>query len=269
MSTYVVGDVHGCLDELQALLRHIDHRPDRDRLVLTGDLVNRGPDSLSVLRWAWANNVDMVLGNHDLHLLARVQGINPPLPGDRLDELLAAADLDILLDWLRSRPLLIDLGSHWVVHAGLHPEWTPEQTLYLASTAAERLRADPGFLAAVVAESRDDTTFAQLTGDDALAQAARILCMVRGCRAERHPVMMMPPPGAPESSVLVPWFRCGPPPARPVCFGHDAAFGARREGNAVCVDSGCGYGGPLSAFWLEGGRWFRSRPDTKRWRWTQ
>ena len=257
MSTYVIGDIHGCLSELRGLLSHIDYQPEKDQLVLTGDLVNRGPDSLAVLRWACANDIEMVLGNHDLHLLARVQGISPAFPGDQLDELLNADDLPELLDWLRARPFLIDLDTHWVLHAGLHPDWSSEQTDELATKAAERLRSDPGFLKAVLAEHRDQLAFSTLEGDEALAQAARIICMVRGCQSDGSPVMGLPK-GAVKASIQ-PWYLSGKPLERTICFGHDAMRGPYSENGAICVDSACGYGGPLSAYRIEDGGWFQSR----------
>ena len=256
MHTYVIGDIHGCLTELIALLAQLDYRPDEDRLLLAGDLVNRGPDSLAVLRWACKNDVEMVLGNHDLHLLARVVGINPAFPGDQLDELLCAEDLSNLLDWLRSRPLLIDLDSHWLVHAGLHPHWSSEQALELAAKASQRLRDDLGFLAMVLAEHRDQLAFSELTGDDSLAQAARIMCMVRGVLEDGSPVMGLSSDR--ERGAIHPWYQIGKRSFPTVCCGHDARHGPYSEAGVICVDSACGYGGPLSAYRIEDGNWFRS-----------
>ena len=123
MSTYAIGDIQGCFDAFLRLLDVIGFRTDCDRVWLAGDLVNRGPDSLAVLRWcqAHAGNVVAVLGNHDLHLLARAAGVSGAKRRDSLDELLHAPDRDELLDWLRHKPLLYREGPWTMVHAGLLP----------------------------------------------------------------------------------------------------------------------------------------------------
>src|SRR5690606_22479256 len=127
VALYAIGDVQGCFDELQALLERIDFRPDADRLWFVGDLVNRGPASLEVLRFveALGDNAVTVLGNHDLHLLAAAAGLRKPNPKDTFDDILAAPDRTRLLEWLQTRPLLHqDPDSGMVmVHAGLAPQW--------------------------------------------------------------------------------------------------------------------------------------------------
>jgi len=131
MAVYAVGDVQGCLDALRTLLERLAFDPARDRLWLTGDLVNRGPRSLETLRFvrALGGAAVCVLGNHDLHLLAVAAGVAPARPGDTLDAVLAAPDRDELLGWLRRRPLLHrDTALGWtLVHAGLPPQWDLEE----------------------------------------------------------------------------------------------------------------------------------------------
>lgn len=127
MATYLIGDVHGCYDELIALLQQVEFTPDTDTLWLTGDLVARGPGSLDVLRYvkSLGNSVRLVLGNHDLHLLAVFAGISRNKPKDRLTPLLEAPDADELLNWLRRQPLLqVDEKKKLVMaHAGITPQW--------------------------------------------------------------------------------------------------------------------------------------------------
>src|SRR5262249_368411 len=126
MATYAIGDIQGCMASLHRLLALIDFNRARDRLWLVGGLVNRGPRPLAGLRWAYrpAAGITRVLGNHDLHLLARAAGAAPEKKHDTLDEVLDARDVDRLIDWLRARPLFHVEGKHALVHAGLHPSWT-------------------------------------------------------------------------------------------------------------------------------------------------
>src|SRR5215475_14198346 len=126
VARYAIGDIQGCMASLERLLALIDFSPARDELWLVGDLVNRGPRSLDVLRWAYAMSarITCVLGNHDLHLLARAAGAAQSKERDTLDDVLAAPDCDRLIDWLRARPLCHYDDRFVLVHAGLHPQWT-------------------------------------------------------------------------------------------------------------------------------------------------
>src|SRR3989304_5042828 len=143
MATYAVGDVQGCFTTLERLLRRIEFDPGRDRLWLVGDLVNRGPSSLEVLRWAksMSKSVTAVLGNHDLHLIARAEGLREPRKRDTFDDVLEAPDRDALLEWLIGRPLFHREGDFILVHAGLLPEWSLEEAESLAWEAQEALRS--------------------------------------------------------------------------------------------------------------------------------
>ena len=146
MSTYLIGDVHGCYDELIALLKQVDFTPGQDTLWLTGDLVARGPGSLDVLRYvkSLGDSVRMVLGNHDLHLLAVYAGISRNKPKDRITPLLEAPDADELLNWLRRQPLLqIDEEKKLVMaHAGITPQWDLETAKTCARDAEAVLASD-------------------------------------------------------------------------------------------------------------------------------
>jgi bis(5'-nucleosyl)-tetraphosphatase (symmetrical) len=155
MSTYLIGDVHGCYDELIALLKQVDFTPGQDTLWLTGDLVARGPGSLEVLRFvkSLGDSVRMVLGNHDLHLLAVFAGISRNKPKDRLTPLLDASDADDLINWLRRQPLLqIDEEKKLVMaHAGITPQWDLETAKTCARDVEAVLASDsyPFFLDAM------------------------------------------------------------------------------------------------------------------------
>src|SRR3954454_17512594 len=146
MATYAIGDVHGSFATLQLLLRRIAFDPKADRLWFVGDLVNRGAGSLAMLRWAVDNDerIVAVLGNHDLHLLARAAGVAAAKKRDNLEAVLAAPDCDDLLAWLRSRPLVHREGETLLVHAGLFPEWTPAAAAGLARGGGGRRRGGQG-----------------------------------------------------------------------------------------------------------------------------
>src|SRR3712207_6615394 len=168
MATYAIGDVHGCFKTLEKLLRKI--RLDRhDRLWMVGDLVNRGPRSPAVLRWAveQGDRLVGVLGNHDLHLLARAAGVAAPKRRDSLEEVLAAPDRDDLLKWLRTRPLVHREGGFTLVHAGLFPEWTPGQAAELAREAEAALRDGhaPGLLASFERKAEERWDESLMDGD--------------------------------------------------------------------------------------------------------
>src|SRR4051812_30795918 len=144
MAIYAIGDVHGCFETLQRLLRKVDYDPGRDRLWFVGDLINRGPGSLAMLRWAaeQGDRIVVVLGNHDLHLLARAAGVSGAKRRDTLEEILEAPDRDDLIAWLRRRPLVHREGELLLVHAGLFPGWTPAAAESVAREVEERLRGE-------------------------------------------------------------------------------------------------------------------------------
>jgi bis(5'-nucleosyl)-tetraphosphatase (symmetrical) len=259
VATYAVGDIQGCFDTLQRLLRRICFRPEVDRLWLVGDLVNRGPRSLEVLRWARGLGAaaSVVLGNHDLHLLARAAGVAPARRRDTLDPVLAADDRETLLDWVRARPLLHREGDRVLVHAGLLPRWSVEDAEELARGAEGALRgADwAGFLRKVGTGAGGGPA----ARGESLASAAAVLTSVRVCRPDgsADEGYTGRPGDAPEG--LLPWFDV---PGRrsagnTVVFGHWAALGLRNEPEVVALDTGCVWGGALTAVRLEDRRVFQ------------
>ena len=146
MAEWIVGDIHGCLETLEDLLSKIGWEAGTDRLISVGDLVNRGPDSLAVLRFFSSTpGVEAVLGNHDLHLLARAAGIRKQRSEDRFEEVLSAPDSAELLAWLRSRPLIIRREDLLIIHAGLLPSWGVKEALRAArECSAELVQRGPG-----------------------------------------------------------------------------------------------------------------------------
>jgi bis(5'-nucleosyl)-tetraphosphatase (symmetrical) len=252
MATYAVGDVQGCHDELQALLARAAFDAGRDRLWLVGDLVNRGPASLEVLRYvrSLGERAVVVLGNHDLHLLCVAHGHARKRKDDTLDALLAAPDAATLLEWLRTRSMMHVEDGYALVHAGLLPQWTIEQALALAQEVERALRAPRyrEFLAhlygSTPASWSDD-----LVGWDRLRVIVNAMTRLRFCNAagamELHAKGAEAPPG------YQPWFelRRGAEPLL-VC-GHWSALGLRLTARLAALDTGCVWGGSLTALRLE------------------
>ena len=257
MATFAIGDLHGCKSALDRLLERLPFDPDRDRLWLVGDLVNRGPSSLATLRWARRTAAALgerfvaVLGNHDLHLLSAASGLRKPRPLDTLEEVLEAADGEELVDWLARRPLLHRQDGWTLVHAGFLPEWDGRQAAAAARRAEELLRGP----------RRGELLAARATSDPELAEARRgldALTRLRTLDARGRPADFSGPPDEAPSG-LVPWFRVphrGSAGEAIVC-GHWAALGLHREGGVTAIDTACVWGGALTALRLDDGEVFQ------------
>lgn len=255
MSTYVIGDIQGCFDAMLELLAVVGFDPGADQVWVTGDLVNRGEDSLAVLRWCMQHDhaVTAVLGNHDLHLLAVAEGFVPPHRKDTLEMILGAPDRDALLTWLRHRPLL-HRQDHWLmVHAGLPPDWRADEAARHARELEATLRGPHwrDFLARMYGnEPRRWSPL--LTGQERLRYTANVLTRVRylhpdGSLDYQHKLGLDHcPPG------LVPWFDHPARASRDVriLIGHWSALGLVVRPDLVALDTGCLWGGALSAFRL-------------------
>jgi bis(5'-nucleosyl)-tetraphosphatase (symmetrical) len=248
--------VQGCFAELRALLELCGFERDRDRLWFVGDLVNRGPASLDVLRFVrdLGERAVVVLGNHDLHLLALAEGHASARKDDTLQEVIAAPDRAELLDWLRRRPMMHVERGHALVHAGLLPQWD----LATAQSLAREVEAELGgsgharFLQTLYG-SRPDRWSDDLQGADRLRVIVNAMTRLRFCT--RDGVMEFETKGettrAPEG--YLPWFEVpGRKSAgRTVVCGHWSALGLRVAPDLLALDSGCVWGGKLSAIRLE------------------
>ncbi len=242
---------------LQRLLALIDFSPSRDHLWFVGDLVNRGPRSLDVLRWARGNDssITCVLGNHDLHLLARAAGVAGAKKRDTLDELLAATDVDRLIDWLRQRPLVHLEDQHLLVHAGLHPRWTADEARARGAEIEHELRG-PGwraFLGQLKASGTAPRWDARLGGGDRWRAILAYLIYVRLCRADGRPDHDFDGPPAQAPPGQVPWFAF-PQPAwatHTAVFGHWSALGLDLGPRHIGLDTGCVWGKSLTAVRLD------------------
>lgn len=258
MAVYAIGDVQGCLAPLRALLEHIAFDPARDRLWFAGDLVNRGPDSLGVLRLVrdLGPAALTVLGNHDLHLLAIAAGAVEPKPRDTLDAVLAAPDRDALLDWLRAQPLLHHDAqlNYTLVHAGLLPQWDLPLALSLVAEVEAVLQGPDhrAFFARMYGDQPDHWE-PSLRGVERLRVILNACTRLRYCDREGH--MDLRPKGAPGSQAphLMPWFTV---PGRRsadlrILFGHWSTLGCRQEAGITGLDSGCVWGQTLTAARLD------------------
>lgn len=258
MARYAIGDVQGCYDELRALTERIGFSADRDRLWFVGDLVNRGPKSLEVLRYvrALGDNAVVVLGNHDLHLLALAFGSNRKRKsGDTLDAVLEAKDRDALLEWLMSRPL-----AHFdakrgdlMVHAGLIPQWTADDALALSREVAEAIRADACKLFDEMYGNKPGCWSEKLRGTERLRFGINVLTRMRVCTAEGCVDMEMK--GKPQDArpPFRAWFEHEERHTKDarVIFGHWSAAGYINTGNVIGLDTGCVWGGSLTALDLD------------------
>lgn len=257
MATYVIGDIQGCLQSLTVLLDHVGYRDGPDRLWFTGDLVNRGPESLETLRFIKGLAAPViVLGNHDLHLMAVACGERRASKDDTLHAILSAPDRDELLDWLRKQPLLYydDRTKVALVHAGLPAQWDINEAKTHASELETALQG-PDFCRTLAGlyGPRPDIWDDNLAGAERLRFIANALTRVRYCDLQGRLDMSDKGPVGTQRAGLVPWFDV---PSRRslstrIIFGHWSSLGARHFANAICLDSGCLWGGSLTALRLE------------------
>jgi bis(5'-nucleosyl)-tetraphosphatase (symmetrical) len=255
VTRYAVGDVQGCYHDLRNLLARLKFSTDRDRLWLVGDLVNRGPESLEVLRFvrALGDNAVVVLGNHDLHLLAVARGARRKRKSDTLDEILEAPDRDALIEWLQDRPLAHREGGDLMVHAGLVPQWTADKAVSLAREVETVLRNDPDTLFGGMYGDEPDHWSEHLSGVERLRFTINVLTRVRVCTAAGQIDLKMkgkPPHG---SSPFKPWFELGTRLSADhrIVFGHWSALGLVLRERVVGLDTGCVWGGSLTALDLD------------------
>ncbi|WDZ96588.1 symmetrical bis(5'-nucleosyl)-tetraphosphatase [Herbaspirillum sp. WKF16] len=255
-TAYAIGDLQGCHLPFRRLLATLEAQQKQSALILAGDLINRGPQSLQTLRtvMAMGGRARAVLGNHDLHLLAVSQGIRPLHKDDTLHEILDAPDREELIDWLRRRPLAIREGNHLVVHAGVLPQWDPEQALALAGEVEAMLQSDGwvDFLTHMYG-NQPARWSDELSGHDRLRCIINAFTRIRYCSADgtmdfaTKDGAKEPPPG------LMPWFDV---PGRrtgdvTMVFGHWSTLGLVLRPDLIALDTGCVWGGKLSAVRLE------------------
>ena len=256
MALYLIGDVQGCNAALGKMLEKLEFSPSRDTLFLLGDLVNRGPDNLGVLRrlMALGSSAQCLLGNHDLHLLAIHLGVHRLKPGDTVNDILQAPDRTQLMYWLRHQSLALQEGSVLMVHAGVLPAWSASQTMQLAAEVQAVLQSDdweafmPQMYGNLPARWDD-----QLQGIERLRVIVNALTRLRFCTPDGE-MEFVHHRGVDETPAgYLPWFDV---PGRQtasstVAFGHWSALKAMHRHDVIELDTGCVWGGCLSALQLD------------------
>lgn len=252
MATYAIGDVQGCYDELRELLDRIGFEAREDRLWFVGDLVNRGPKSLEVLRFVRALNerAVVVLGNHDLHLVSEFEGFDRRRKDDTLEAVLAAPDASALIEWLRRRPMMHVEGRYAMVHAGLLPQWSIERALGLAREVEAAL-AGPGYreFLAHLYGSTPQAWREDLAGWDRLRVIVNAMTRMRFCTPGGK--MEFHAKGAVAPSGYLPWYALRPPENETILCGHWSSLGLKLAPRLAALDTGCVWGGRLTALRLE------------------
>jgi bis(5'-nucleosyl)-tetraphosphatase (symmetrical) len=253
---YLMGDVQGCCGPLQGMLDKLGFSPSRDHLYVLGDLVNRGPGSLKTLQilQALSSSATCLLGNHDLHLLAVAHGVRRPHRSDTLDDILQSPDREAWLDWLRQQRLAVHAHGWLMVHAGVLPQWDMDQTLSLAGEVEAMLRGPN--LAAFLPQMYGNHP---ARWDDSLQGADRWRCVVnamtrlRFCAADGEMEFATKDGGGESPAGFMPWFDV---PGRRtaasrVAFGHWSTLGLINRPDLLSLDTGCIWGGRLTAVRLE------------------
>jgi bis(5'-nucleosyl)-tetraphosphatase (symmetrical) len=258
MALYAIGDVQGCDEELGTLLAALKFSADRDSVWFVGDLVNRGPQSLKVLRRirAMGDAATVILGNHDLHLLAVAFGAAKLRGDDTLSDVLAASDKDALLEWLKDRPVLHEDAALKVcmVHAGLPPQWDLNQARQCAREFEKALRRDPAKLLDRLYGDLPDRWKEDLEGEERLRFIANCFTRLRYLDAQgRLALRAKGSPKKMQSKSLIPWFEA--PGARwrgsRIVFGHWSTLGFYRNADVIGIDTGCVWGSSLTALRLD------------------
>lgn len=256
MASYAIGDIQGCYHAFQALLERIGFDEKSDRLWLVGDLVNRGSGSLEVLRWCYAHqdSLTVVLGNHDLHALVVAEGIVAAHKGDTLDALLAAHDSDALLSWLRHQHLIYQEDNHLMVHAGLLPQWTAEQALGYGAEVESVLHGENylNFLKHMYGNLPDHWSD-DLVGLDRLRVITNAATRLRICSTAGQMEFKFKGDLQDIPAGYMPWFDVPKRATKdtPVIFGHWSALGLQQRENIYALDTGCLWGGKLTAMNIE------------------
>jgi bis(5'-nucleosyl)-tetraphosphatase (symmetrical) len=254
MATYIVGDIQGCFDELQQLLQLASFDPKQDELWITGDLVARGPKSLETLRYVkgLGDSAKVILGNHDLHLLAIWQGIHQAKENDKISDLLAAPDCDELLNWLRFQPLFLRHTEFdfVMVHAGISPQWSINQAEHLALEIEEPLQSKKfKKLLQKMYGNHPNSWSEALTKNERLRFIINAFTRMRYCfldgslefKNKRGPEQT-------DNTIMKPWFEIeGRDTSSPVLFGHWAALlGKVDQQDLYALDTGCVWGNSLT-----------------------
>lgn len=262
MANYIVGDIQGCFDELQRLLKQAEFDPSQDTLWFAGDLVARGPKSLETLRFAHqlGNAARVVLGNHDLHLLSVSLGNHAAKRRDQTQAILDASDAKQLLNWLRQQPLLIEHEEFVVCHAGISPLWDLATARQAAQEVEQILQSSNWRqLITEMYSDQPDIWDPSLQGIDRLRYIINAFTRMRFCSPDgRLDMQCKLPPNQVTDDSLLPWFELPQriPLEKTVIFGHWAALEGYTSETVIGLDTGCVWGGTLTMLRWEDKRFF-------------
>lgn len=258
MTSYVIGDIQGCYDALQRLLAKIRFSPDKDVLWFVGDLVNRGPDSLKVIQFVQSlkENAITVLGNHDLHMLAVLTDLEKPRPKDTLDEIFNSSHKSQIIDWIRQQALMhVDNDNKYVLtHAGCYPGWTVDEAQSYAKEVEKTLQSDNYIEFLTNMYGNQPAKWDNSLSDwDRLRFITNCFTRMRCVNAELELDLKFKGSPSKTPNGLVPWFELGVELRSPykILFGHWSTLGYVHNNNVFALDTGCLWGGQLTALALE------------------
>ena len=253
MSLYLIGDIQGCNASLGQLLEHIDFSPSKDTIFCLGDLINRGPDNVGVIRRLMhlGSSAQCILGNHDLHFLAVEQDIRSLKRGDTVQDLLHAPDRQELTHWIRHQAMALEVSNYLLVHAGVLPSWSAEHTMALAHEVEDALRGPRHSKFLQEMYGNEPSTWQEdLQGYERLRVIVNVLTRMRFCTPNGELDFMAKSglENAPQG--FLPWFDI---PNRAsadmqIGFGHWSTAGGIARNGVICVDTGCVWGRELSAY---------------------
>lgn len=240
LATYVIGDVQGCFDTLRALLTEIRFDPSVDRILFTGDLVNRGPKNVETLQFikGLGNAADTVLGNHELHLIGRHFGFSKEKKNDTLEDILQSPMRTELIEWIISRPFVLQVEDFLLVHAGVGHDWSLKKIHSIALTMSEMLQ--------------NPKERQVIFSGEKFPEEIRTMTTIRAVDKNGQRIKYSGPPELAPPGALA-WFIARNPElneGKTIVFGHWAALGARKMGPYISLDSGCVWGGKLTALRL-------------------
>ncbi len=259
MSTYAIGDIQGCFESLQKLLEHINFNKNTDQLWFAGDLVNRGPQSLEVLRFIKSldDSAKIVLGNHDLHFLAVAMGCQTSKKYDTFADVINAPDKVDLINWLLTKSLLhYDKNVDCImVHAGIYPGWNLLNAQQYALEAVKQLKARPVEFFNNMYGNTPNTWSENLSGWDRIRFITNTFTRMRYCEKKERPALEFSDKGTPsdKNSLFIPWLYHARFNIKKthIVFGHWSTFGFSKSANITALDTGCLWGGRLTALEIE------------------
>lgn len=256
MATYAIGDIQGCHYAFQALLAKLNFDEHKDQLWLLGDIINRGSGSLAVLKWCYQHRacVRMVLGNHDLHTLVVAHGAQRARKRDTLQAILDAPDAKTLLTWLRHQPLMLSNGDYTMVHAGLLPQWQLNEALAYAKEVEQALQsADYGDFLSQMYGNEPRTWHNDLVEFDRLRVITNVMTRMRICTKQGEMEFTFKGELNDVPVGYMPWFDVPDRQTQSnnIIFGHWSALGLHQRANVFGLDTGCLWGGHLTAMCLE------------------